>query len=83
MTKRHHPVGSDTLDLVEEDLVNQDASKVTKLSFEGLIASKDSDVVLTPPFSYQIVGRSLGIYNLVEESLRYYVICKDCKVVYN
>ena len=49
MNKRHHPVGSDIIDLVEEDLVNQDASKVTKLSIEGLIASKGSDVVLTHP----------------------------------
>ena len=35
MSKRHHPVGSDAIDLVEEDLVNQDACKVTKLSIEA------------------------------------------------
>ena len=82
MTKRQHPVGSDTTDLLEEDLVNQDASKVTKLSIEGLIASKGSDVVLTHPNSKSDCWKKFGHIEFGGRMVTDYVICKDCKVVY-
>ena len=28
MTKLHHPIGSDAIDLIEEDFGNQDASRL-------------------------------------------------------
>ena len=73
MTKRQHP---DTTDLIEENLVNEDASKVTKLMIEGLITSKGSDVVLTHPNSKSDCWKKFGHIEFGGRIVTDYVICK-------